>query len=312
MDMKKVVVIGSSNTDMVINAPKLPLPGETLLGNNFNVIPGGKGANQAVAAARAGAEVVFIARVGNDQFGKKAIEGYKRDKINTKHIFLDEVNPTGIATILVDDTSGQNSIVVVPGANAKLSLQDIQSAKEDIASADVVLVQLEIPLDSVYQSLSIAKEHEVRTILNPAPAQVLDEEILHLTDIITPNETEAEMLTGIFPDTVENTRNAAAKLLGKVNEAVIITLGSKGVYYMLKDGSEDFIPGVKVEAVDTTAAGDVFNGYLAALTEDVLAVAAIKTANEASALSVTKRGAQPSIPFMKDLNTEAFDRKNPD
>jgi len=299
--MKKVVVIGSSNTDLVINTSKLPLPGETVLGNEFNIIPGGKGANQAVAAARAGANVVFIARVGNDDFGKKAIGGYKKDKINTENIFIDLEKPSGVAIILVDEPTGQNSIVVAPGANTNLSIQDIQNSKKTFQNADVVLLQLEIPLDVVKFSLKIAKENRIKTILNPAPAQFLSIDILGLTDIITPNETETEVLTGIYPDNKDKVRKAAYKLLEKVNEAVIITLGNNGAYYIMKNGDEEFIPGIKVEAVDTTAAGDVFNGYMAALMDSNLTPDTIQLANKASALSVTRKGAQPSIPFIHEV-----------
>jgi ribokinase len=300
--MGKIVVIGSSNTDMVVNSPKMPAPGETILGGEFDVFPGGKGANQAVAAARANADVAFIAKVGNDDFGRNAIEGYKKDKINTDNIFVDNDTPSGIAVIIVEESSGQNSIVVAGGANNTLSLDEIKSCEKIIADADVVLIQLEIPIEVVEVALKIAKQNGVKTILNPAPAQPLSDEILNQIDIITPNETETNILTGIDTDDEANIKKAARQLLKKVNEAVLITLGEKGVYCISKNGEESIIPAKKVSAIDTTAAGDVFNGYFAAaISEGKTYNEAILLANKAAAISVTRKGAQPSIPILKEL-----------
>jgi ribokinase len=300
--MGKVIVIGSSNTDMVVTAGKIPLPGETIMGNDFSIIPGGKGANQAVAAARAESDVTFITKTGNDDFGRQAIDGYKKDHIHTDHIFVDQVKPSGIAVIIVDDTTGQNSIVVAPGANGSLSIQDIESISHEIASADIALIQLEIPLQTVSRSLQIAHENRVKTILNPAPAQALSEEILKTVDIITPNESETFMLTGIDPVDEESITRAAVQLLNKVNECVIITLGSEGVYYLSKNRTGVFLPTSKVNAVDTTAAGDVFNGYLAAgLASGNPIESTIKMAMIAATASVCKKGAQTSIPYLNEL-----------
>lgn len=301
--MGKIIVIGSSNTDMVVTSSKMPLPGETVMGNDFDIIQGGKGANQAVAAARAGGEVTFIAKVGNDDFGKSAINGYKTDNINTDFILVDEQKPTGVAVIIVDESSGQNSIVVAPGANSKLTIQDIEKVKNEIITSDILLVQLEIPLETVKFALNIAKENGIKTILNPAPAQLLNDEILEKIDIITPNETETESLTGIKVKDNDSMKKAAELLLDKINDTVIITLGSKGAYFCTKTGEEGIVPAIKVNAVDTTAAGDVFNGYLAAslATKNSLKDSLL-LANKAAAISVLGKGAQPSIPQIEEVN----------
>lgn len=301
--MGKIVVVGSSNTDMVVNSPKIPVPGETIMGDDFNIFPGGKGANQAVAASRAGANVTFITKVGNDDFGKNAISGYEKENINTDNIIVDPNVPSGVAVIIVEKMTGQNSIVVASGANNTLSIDEIEQCKKIIAETDVLLVQLEIPLAIVEFSLRIASENGVRTILNPAPALHLGDHILNLVDVITPNETETQILTGINPITFSKMEEAASLLLSKVKEAVLITLGVKGIYYNSKKGDGDLIPGIKVEAIDTTAAGDVFNGYFAAaLASGKNYEDAILLANKAAAISVTRPGAQPSIPRISEVN----------
>lgn len=300
--MRKIVVIGSSNTDMVVGSPKMPAPGETVMGHEFDIMPGGKGANQAVAAARAKGKVSFIAKVGDDDFGRNAIAGYKEDNIDTDHIFIDPITPTGIAVIIVEKTTGQNSIVVASGANDKLSVSDIKEVEEIITSADVVLIQLEIPLDVVHYCLKVCKQNDVKTILNPAPAKPLSDEILGLVDIITPNESEIQILTGINPDKALEIKNAATHLLKKVNDTVIVTLGDNGVYFISKNGDEGFVATTKVKAVDTTAAGDVFNGYLAtSIANGENIRTAIALANKAAAISVTRKGAQPSIPTLDEV-----------
>lgn len=300
--MGKIVVIGSSNTDMVVTTPKIPVPGETILANEFNIIAGGKGANQAVAAARAGGKVTFVAKVGNDDFGRNAVIGYKADNIDTSYVCIDSVNPSGIAIIIVEEGSGQNAIVVAGGSNKSLSIDDIKTAEKLISEADVVLIQLEIPLEVVEFSLKLAKKYGVKTILNPAPAQPLSDEILSLVDIITPNESETQILTGLNPLSDEDVKKAAAILLEKVNETVLVTLGSQGVYVTSKNGENGFVPTAKVVAVDTTAAGDVFNGYLAAaFSEGKSFKEAISISNIAATISVTRKGAQPSIPKMNEL-----------
>jgi ribokinase len=301
--MGKIVVVGSSNTDMVVTTQKMPLPGETLMGNEFSVHQGGKGANQAVAVARAGSEITFIARVGDDDFGRRAIDAYKRDQIDTDSIILDSEQPTGIAMIIVEEETGQNSIVVVGGANQALSIKDIMQVEHIIKEADTVLLQLEIPVEVVESVLRMASVSGVRTILNPAPARSLSDDLLSMVDIITPNETETEMLSGITLEDDGAIEKSAKQLLKKVKEAVIITLGSRGVYMLTSLGDRGFVPTQEVEAVDSTAAGDVFNGYLAAfLGEGLSCREAIKLANRAATISVTRKGAQPSIPMKKELN----------
>ena len=298
----KVIVVGSSNTDMVCRSVRLPQPGETILGGSFDIIQGGKGANQAVAAARAGAEVIFAAKVGDDDFGRNAIQGYRKDRIDTGFLQQSESHPTGVAVILVDENTGQNSIVVASGANAQLTPEDIENAAAAIAGAAVLLVQLETPLPSVQRALEIARSAGVTTILNPAPAAVLNDDLLSLVDIITPNESETAHLIGLEPRTKTDIRKAAALLLKKVRQAVIITLGGKGVYFVSHSGEHGFLPASKVKAVDTTAAGDVFNGYLAAaLAKEISLQEGIQWAIRAATLSVTRKGAQPSIPFAHEL-----------
>ncbi|HKK76136.1 MAG TPA: ribokinase [Saprospiraceae bacterium] len=300
--MGNVVIVGSSNTDMVFGTSRMPQRGETVMGETFDQLPGGKGANQAVATARAGAEVHFIAKVGADDLGQAAIENYRRDGIRTDFISQTDEAASGVAMIMVDSNSGENAIVVAPGANALLSPEDIEAASEVIQAADVLLVQLETPLPTVQRALEIAHEQGVTTILNPAPAQGLSDHILALVDYLTPNETETEFLCGILPKDKASTQHAAQALTRYVKN-VIITLGSEGSFLRDADGHTAQIPTGKVQAVDTTAAGDVFNGYLAAALADGESLKkAIARANRAAAISVTKKGAQPSIPYRVDLS----------
>ena len=302
--MGKVVVVGSSNTDMVVRSQRIPLPGETVLGNTFDVMQGGKGANQAVAAVRAGSVVTFVAKVGNDDFGNAAIDAYQKEGINTRNMIIDTQHPTGVAMIIVNDLTGQNSIVVASGANGHLFPSEVEAVQQVIIEADAVLIQLEIPLETIFKVLSIAAGNGVKTILNPAPAQKLSDELLSMVDIITPNETETELLTGIQLIDDASIKKAADALLQKINQAVIITLGARGVYYKTKSGNEAFVASTKVNALDTTAAGDVFNGYLvSALVDGTAFEAAITLANKAAAISVTKKGAQPSIPKFSEIKS---------
>jgi ribokinase len=301
--MKKILVIGSSNTDLVIRVPEIPRPGETLLGGQFQTFPGGKGANQAVAAARAGGEVVFIASVGDDAYGQEAVRGYKLDHINTGDIKICRGIPSGVAMITISD-SGENAITVAPGANAMLLPGDLDEAEEAFEEADYMLVQLEIPVETVAKALELGKELGTRTILNPAPAAPLSDEILSNTDILTPNRTEAESLTGQKVDSAEEAGKAAGVLHGRGVGTVIITLGAEGAFFSdRKSGRSALVPGFTVEAVDTTAAGDVFNGYLAVVLAEGYALEdAIRSAHAAAALSVQKMGAQSSIPGREETD----------
>jgi ribokinase len=300
----RIVVVGSSNTDMIIKTAKIPSPGETILGGEFHMAAGGKGANQAVAAARAGGDVAFIARVGTDIFGKKAIEGFIHDGIDLKHVYKDRQAASGIALIIVG-ADGENSIAVASGANSNLSIDDIRRAERAISSAKILLMQLETPLETVRKAAEIAVRNNVPVILNPAPAKLLDDRLLRQIAILTPNETETEILTGIKIKKESDMAKAAQGLLNNRGvQAVLITLGSKGVFVATKTGKiRRIISAFKVKAVDTTAAGDVFNGALAvALAEGRPLLDAARFANAAAALSVTKLGAQPSAPYRKDIN----------
>jgi len=295
--MKNIVVVGSSNTDLIIKVPEIPRPGETLLGGEFMTFPGGKGANQAVAAARAGGDVVFIAAVGDDPYGEEALKGYRLDQINTENIKICKGVPSGIAMITISE-KGENAITVASGANALLSPADLEELDEAFRKADYLLIQLETPLETVQKAVELCNELNIRVILNPAPAAELSDKILEKVSIITPNETEAESLTGITVKDVTTAAKAAESLHNRGIETVIITMGAMGAYLSDRtSGSRKLVPGFSVQAVDTTAAGDVFNGQLAvSLAEGKELERAIVFAHAAAALSVQKLGAQSSIP----------------
>ncbi len=296
----KIVVIGSINMDMVVRAPHIPKPGETVLGGTFLTSPGGKGANQAVAAARAGGDVTLIARVGTDTFGIQSIENLKKDSINIDFIYKDPEVHTGVALIVVDD-KGENSITVASGANNKLSVKDIRPAEEKIKEAAIILLQLEIPLQMVTDVIEISALYKKPVILNPAPAQKLNPELLKKISIMTPNETEAEAMTGIAIKDVISAKEGAGKLKESGVGNVIITMGREGALLMTED-STVLIASYPVQAVDTTAAGDVFNGALAvALAKNYDISDAVRFANGAAALSVQKEGAQSSAPTLKEI-----------
>jgi ribokinase len=298
--MKQIVVVGSTNTDMVVKAARIPAPGETILGGRFLMNPGGKGANQAVAAARLGAEVVFIAKVGDDLFGREAKALFAKENICTDYVLTDPSEPSGVALIMVD-AKGENCIAVASGANGTLMPEDIEGLEGVIAQSDMLLMQLETPLETVRYAADVAVNLGVPVILNPAPACELPSDLYDCLEVITPNESEAELLTNIKV-TDEASAEAAARVLcdkGVLN--VVITMGAKGAYVF--DGEDGvMVPAFKVEAVDTTAAGDVFNGALAvALTEELELEEAVRFASKAASISVTRMGAQASAPRREEL-----------
>ncbi len=296
----KILVIGSSNTDMVIKSARIPEKGETIIGGEFIMNPGGKGANQAVAAAKLGGDVIFVSKLGNDLLGESAIEGFKKVGIDTSEIIVDDVSPSGVALIMVDD-NGENCISVALGANAKLSKDNIAQLKETFKSVEYVLVQLEIPIETVNKICEIASGFGKKVIINPAPAQKLSNDILKNIYVLTPNETEAKLITGVAVEDEITAHRAAEVLKDKGVPVIIITMGIKGAYVY----SENFIgliPTPQVKAIDATAAGDTFNGALVvALAEGKTIEDAVLFANKAAALSVTKLGAQSSIPFRSQI-----------
>ncbi|HLN19862.1 MAG TPA: ribokinase [Bacteroidales bacterium] len=298
--MTKIIVIGSSNTDMVIKTRKLPMPGETILGGTFLMNPGGKGANQAVAAARLGGNVTFVTKIGNDLFGNEAMNGFKEAKIDTRYVVRDPKNPSGVALINVDE-DGENIIVVAPGSNGTLVPGDIRNEIFTTSKSDIFLMQLEIPTDTVKYVAEKAYRNGNRVILNPAPACWLSDNLYKWIYLITPNETEAGLLTGIEVFDQASAREAAEHLRNKGVQNVVITMGGTGAY-ILSGSLSMMIPGIKVKAVDTTAAGDIFNGAMAvAISEGKDILTAVNFANEAAAISVTRMGAQASAPFRNEV-----------
>jgi ribokinase len=300
MQEKKITVVGSCNTDMVIKADRLPIPGETVLGGKFFMNPGGKGANQAVAAARMGGNVTLISKTGNDVFGKQSVMLYDNEHIHTDYIFSDPNNPSGVALITVD-SNGENCIVVASGANANLCPADIDKAILEIEKSNLVLMQLEIPIETVEYVAEIAIRKNIKVILNPAPARALSDKLLSKLFIIIPNRSEAEILSGIKVTDLEKARMAADIISAKGVNIVVITLGSEGA--LIKEYDQyHFVEAVKVDAVDTTAAGDVFCGTVCVgLAEGKTIIEAVKLAAKASAITVTRMGAQASIPYRSEI-----------
>lgn len=303
----QILVIGSSNTDMVVQSSKLPAPGETVMGGTFLMNPGGKGANQAVAAARLGGSstgdrpVTFVTKVGNDVFGQQAVDGFRQEGIDTIYILTDADHPSGVALINVD-AQGENCITVAPGANGYLEPADVDAALQTAPPDTIVLLQLEIPLPTVEYAVKLAAQRGFRVILNPAPAQALSADLFPNLFLITPNEIEAELLTGIRVTDETTAEQAALKFhqMGVAN--VIITLGAKGAYLHTATGAT-VIPSPPVTPVDTTAAGDCFNGALAvALSEDQFLPNAVAFACQAASISVTRMGAQASMPTRRAVN----------
>jgi ribokinase len=301
MTKNAILVVGSSNTDMIIKVARIPKPGETILGGEFASAAGGKGANQAVGAARAGGAVTFIARVGQDMFGDKAIAGFVADGINVDYVVRDQASPSGVALIFVGQ-NGENSIAVASGANANLTPADLKKAKSAFAQSSVVVLQLETPLKTVEAAAQLASSAGARVILNPAPARSLPDSLLRRIYLLTPNESEAELLTGMAVKNETAAAKAADALLARGVRNVIITLGARGAYVA---GTQDrgLVAGYKVKPVDTTGAGDVFNGTLAvALAEGKSLLEAARFASAAAAISVTRLGAQTSAPMRKEID----------
>ena len=293
--MGQVTVVGSFMYDLVAIVPRRPKTGETLVGNTFGMFLGGKGANQAIAASRAGSKVTMVGRLGNDFFGKQFLEKFSREGINTDFVTQDDENGTGVAMPLID-ASGDNSIVIIPQANMALTVENINQAQSTIADADVLVMQCEVPMDANQRAAEIAKQNDTLVILNPAPAQLIPEQILKLADIIIPNEIETETLTGLPTKTENEVLVAGRNLLSKGVETVILTLGDRGSLLLNEDG-EKLIPAFDVSVVDTTAAGDSFCGVLAASLANGKSInLSVKIANAAGALAVTKLGAEPSLP----------------
>jgi ribokinase len=300
--MSKLVVVGSSNTDMIIQVPSIPRPGETILGSTFQTAPGGKGANQAVAAARAGCDVALLACVGDDMFGREALAGFSTDGIDCEHVVIDPTAPSGVAQIFVA-ADGENSIGVASGANACLTPIHVEQSASMIEAANTILLQLETPLETVMRAAEIGAAAGCRVILNPAPARELPVKLYPLLNIISPNETEAELLTGIAVKDENSAVAAATSLHDRGVDTVLITLGASGVF-LSTGASSKIVPAYVVDVVDTTAAGDVFNGNLAAaLCQGRQLEDALVYAQAAAALSVQCLGAQPSAPTRSAIDT---------
>jgi ribokinase len=300
MKNKKIVVVGSSNMDMVVKTDHIPVPGETVLSGAFFMNPGGKGANQAVAVARLGAEVAFVSKMGNDVFGKQFSQLFSDEGIDTRYILSDEDLPSGVALITVDE-AGENSIVVASGANANLQSTDMHNALSQLAEAEILLVQLEIPMETVNYVIRFASQNGVKVILNPAPANILSHDLLECVYILTPNKNEASMISGIEVTDMESAKKAAQIICTKGCKNVVITMGPLGAV-ICQNGACSVVTARKVQTVDTTAAGDVFNGALAvAVSEGKTMEEAVDFACEAAAISVTRLGAQSSIPYRAEL-----------
>ncbi len=296
-----LVVLGSINADHILNLDSFPTPGETVTGNQYQVAFGGKGANQAVAAGRSGANIAFIACTGDDDTGERVRKQLESDNINIAPVSVVAGESTGVALIFVN-AQGENVIGIHAGANAALTTERVEEQRGLIASAEALLMQLESPVESVLAAAKIAHENHTTVVLNPAPARLLSDELLALVDIITPNETEAEKLTGIRVENDDDAARAAQALHDKGIGTVIITLGSRGVWASV-NGEGRRVPGFKVKAIDTIAAGDTFNGALVtALLEGSTLDNAIRFAHAAAAIAVTRKGAQPSVPWRKEID----------
>lgn len=296
-----ILVIGSFMMDLVVNTPRVPENGETIIGTNFFRSPGGKGANQAVSASKLGGNVRMVGKVGDDSYGDEFIQVLKDHKINTDYILKDANHSTGVGSVTIDEL-GDNRIVVVPGANLAYTLEDLKTVESLIKRAKILILQLEMNIDIIEQAVTIAHENKVPIILNPAPAQVLSDDLLSKVTYLTPNETEAELLTGVNIRTSNDAVKAAEVLIGKGVENVILTLGDQGALIVNKSESH-YVSGYRVKAIDSVAAGDSFNGALAiGILENKELTKVIKFANAVGALTVTKKGAISSLPTIEEVN----------
>jgi ribokinase len=309
--MPRICVVGSLNMDLVIRSPHIPQPGETILGSDFQTFPGGKGANQAVAAARLGAHVSMVGRLGQDSFADVLLENLGASGVDTTYITTDPGAASGVALIVVDDR-GENSIVVASGANMEVDAGQVEAAGDRIASADVLVLQLEIPLPAVIRSAEIAREHAVPVVLNPAPARELPDELFGLVDVLVPNETETTLLSGQAAATQGELIRAARSLLDRGVASVVITLGSRGALLANQANQGEIIPGFKVDPIDTTAAGDAFVAGLAVhLGGGSPLPEAIRWGNAAGALATMRLGAQTSAPSRSEVE-QLISGVNPD
>ncbi|MFJ5361246.1 ribokinase [Pectobacterium sp. CHL-2024] len=301
MKTGKLVVLGSINADHILNLEQFPRPGETVIGEQYSVAFGGKGANQAVAAGRSGADIAFIACVGEDDIGTRICQQLSKDNIDVSAVEAISGETTGVALIFVN-ADAENMIAINAGANAAVMPDYLHRHQQHIIDASALLMQLESPLETVIAAAKLAHEHQTKVILNPAPARELPDELLSLVNMITPNETEAQFLTGITVETEDDAARAAQVLHDKGIETVLITLGSRGVW-LSENGQGQRIPGYRVKAVDTIAAGDTFNGALVtALLENKPMSSAVRFAHAAAAIAVTRRGAQPSVPWREEID----------
>ena len=299
---KPIVVFGSFVVDLTSRSAGLPVPGQTILGSSFKMGPGGKGSNQAVAAHRAGADVTLVTKVGKDVFGKVATDFYKSEGMNVDYILEDDVRETGVALILVDENSAQNEIVVVPAACSNITMEEVEKCRSLIENASILLLQHEINFDAQYAVIDIAHKAGVKIVLNPAPATEVPDEILKKIDIVTPNETEAQVLTGVEVKNLEDAEKAAKVFLDKGVKNVVITMGSLGAF--ATDGvKSELLPRLSVNAIDTTGAGDAFNGgFVMALSEGKDLFGALRYGNATGALSVTKLGTAPAMPKREEID----------